>query len=415
MSENIKKDFFNYLISIIIPGLINFFSIPIIKKLIGTENYGEYTLWYSSFFIIIAFFSGWLGVYIIRFKADFVDPQIHFRNCFLLIKRILLLLFIVTFAGSLVISKNVTFSAIYTLAMCACVIQNALNGATQANFKSRLIVISETCRVIAFFILYLILLSISVSYFLEKLFASLLASYIISIYLLYTNNEFDFLNKEKFRNHVFSVKSAYKFGVPLMLSLLITTSLPFIDKALLANKYGLNIQGDYQAIFDLIYRSATILFLPLSAAILPHLSTAYANENLRLIKKVIINSILLQIGILMICIVVYLLGGSKILFNLLSITNTDRYYYVGMFILLTSFTVQIALIVQKPFELMKKTTHLMVYNGITFAITTSLLLFIYFKDLEVIYYPIGLLAGSLIYIILCLMKMYKLLKNKSIF
>ena len=139
------------MISIIIPGLINFFSIPIIKKMIGSESYGEYSLWYSTFFILIAFFSGWFGVYIIRFKADFANPQVHFQNCYLLLKRILLLLLIVSFIGALAISGNIIFSIIYTLAIGGCTVQNALNSVTQANFKSRLIVLSETCRVVTYF------------------------------------------------------------------------------------------------------------------------------------------------------------------------------------------------------------------------------------------------------------------------
>ena len=394
------------MISIIIPGLINFFSIPIIKKMIGSESYGEYSLWYSTFFILIAFFSGWFGVYIIRFKADFANPQVHFQNCYLLLKRILLLLLIVSFIGALAISGNIIFSIIYTLAIGGCTVQNALNSVTQANFKSRLIVLSETCRVVTFFLFYLIFLGFSTSHFLEKLFASLFISYLVSIYILYTKNDLDIFNR-KFEKHPFLARDAYLFGMPVMLSLLITTSLPFIDKALLANKFGLSIQGDYQAIFDLIYRSITILFLPVSATILPHLSTAYAGKNYNLIRKIITKAVLYQVAILIISVVLYLLGAWKVLFSLLSIENGEKYYYVSLLILVTSFIVQIGVIVQKPFEIMKRTSLLLYYNFLSFIITTSVLVFIYFKGLPVTYYPIGLFVGYLFYIFLCIFKTFQ--------
>lgn len=410
MTETIKRDFINYLISIIIPGLINFFSIPVIKKMIGSESYGEYSLWYSTFFILIAFFSGWFGVYIIRFKADFSNAQIHFRNCFLLLKRILLLLLIVSFIGAFIISDNIIFSIIYTLAIGACTVQNALNSVTQANFKSKIIVISETCRVVTFFLFYLLFLGLSISHFLEKLFASLFISYLVSIYILYTKNDIEIFSN-RFEKHKFSARCAYLFGIPVMLSLLITTSLPFIDKALLANKFGLSIQGDYQAIFDLIYRSVTILFLPVSATILPHLSTAYANKNYNLIKEIITKAVIYQITILIICLGAYLLGAWRVLFSLLSIENGEKYYYVSLLILVTSFIVQIGIIVQKPFEIMKSTSLLLYYNFISFIVAISVLLFVYAKGLAVIYYPVGLLVGYLFYISLCIFKTFQSYKR----
>ena len=416
MAENIKRDFINYLISIIIPGLINFFSIPIIKKMIGSESYGEYSLWYSTFFILIAFFSGWFGVYIIRFKADFEYPQIHFRNCFLLLKRILLLLMIVSFIGALTISDSIVFSIIYTLAIGACTVQNTLNSVTQANFKSRLIVISETCRVVTFFLFYLILLGFSISHFLEKLFASLFISYLVSTYILYTKNDLDIFNS-KFKKHKFSAKNAYLFGIPIMLSLLITTSLPFIDKALLANKFGLSIQGDYQAIFDLIYRSIAILFLPISAAILPHLSISYANKNFIRVKRIITHAILLQLSVMILFTSTYLLGSWKLVFNLLNIENVEKYYHAGTFILISSFVSQIGLIIQKPFELMKKTSLLVVFNFLTFIITLGTLCYIYIQNLSITFYPIGMLLGYLIYISLCLIGIFRAIKkyDKSVY
>ena len=216
----------------------------------------------------------------------------------------------------------------------------------------------------------------------------------------------DIFNR-KFEKHPFLARDAYLFGMPVMLSLLITTSLPFIDKALLANKFGLSIQGDYQAIFDLIYRSITILFLPVSATILPHLSTAYAGKNYNLIRKIITKAVLYQVAILIISVVLYLLGAWKVLFSLLSIENGEKYYYVSLLILVTSFIVQIGVIVQKPFEIMKRTSLLLYYNFLSFIITTSVLVFIYFKGLPVTYYPIGLFVGYLFYIFLCIFKTFQ--------
>ena len=80
MDKNLKKDIFNYLISIIIPGAVNFFSIPIIKWLLKAEGYGEYALWFNAFLIVISGSVSWLGMSIVRFRAEFQNADFFYRN-----------------------------------------------------------------------------------------------------------------------------------------------------------------------------------------------------------------------------------------------------------------------------------------------------------------------------------------------
>src|SRR6185312_9547600 len=61
-----KKDYFNYLVSIILPALISGISIPVFKHLLGAEGYGKFSIWLNAVLIITAVSSGWITQSIIR-------------------------------------------------------------------------------------------------------------------------------------------------------------------------------------------------------------------------------------------------------------------------------------------------------------------------------------------------------------
>ena len=67
LSSRFKKDYFNYLISIIIPALINAFSIPLFKRMLGPQGYGYFSITFNSVLLCSALLTGWITQSIIRY------------------------------------------------------------------------------------------------------------------------------------------------------------------------------------------------------------------------------------------------------------------------------------------------------------------------------------------------------------
>src|ERR1700712_2120301 len=93
-----KKDFGYYFIGIIVPGLLNAAMIPILKRLLGTENFGSFSLKYNFLLLLIATVFGGLCQGIIRFKADEEENLPSFyANVFLMAWRLIIPIVIVSF------------------------------------------------------------------------------------------------------------------------------------------------------------------------------------------------------------------------------------------------------------------------------------------------------------------------------
>src|ERR1700710_2764934 len=117
-----KKDFSYYFLGIIVPGLLNAAMIPILKRLLGTENFGSYSLKYNFLLLLIATVFGGLCQGIIRFKADEEDNLPLFSaNIFLIARRLLIPIVIVAFfILKFYFNQSYLLAGIYSLCLIGC-------------------------------------------------------------------------------------------------------------------------------------------------------------------------------------------------------------------------------------------------------------------------------------------------------
>jgi O-antigen/teichoic acid export membrane protein len=412
LERSLTNDILNYFLSIIIPGGVNFFSIPLIKWFLGAENYGVYALWYGAFLIIVAATSGWLGISIIRFKADFDDQNFFYKHLLRIVTIIAGACAIISFLCVSWITHNILFAFIFSVGIVGCIFQNSIMAISQANFLSRFAVYSESLRMITFLCTYVILLMNGKEFYLEKLFFALILSYTGSFLFLKSKNKVSFRKMGNISNGniKFPYKGFIQFGLPLVLWYLFSTIIPYSDKLLIAKKYGFSIQGNYQAIFDLMYRTVGVIFSPVLMATFPYLSKFYNDGEVGKVISLIRKAVLIEFAIMIACLAGYFLGGGRILLRLLDIPEKD-FFYVGALILAVAFIWQMAMMLHKPFELMKKTYVLLMNNFIALIATMLPLGFIYYSNLDFIAYPTGILCGAVCYAGLCIYQVKRIIRK----
>lgn len=82
-----RKDYFNYLISIILPALISGISIPLFKHVLGASGYGNFSLWFNAVLILTSTLSGWIAQSIILFYPSSSNKRLFANKSFILSLR----------------------------------------------------------------------------------------------------------------------------------------------------------------------------------------------------------------------------------------------------------------------------------------------------------------------------------------
>ena len=78
--EQFKKDYLPYFLGIIVPALVNFLTIPILKNVLGSSDFGVYTFYLSILLIINSSLAGGINQSIIRLQAEDDDKKSFFTN-----------------------------------------------------------------------------------------------------------------------------------------------------------------------------------------------------------------------------------------------------------------------------------------------------------------------------------------------
>jgi hypothetical protein len=162
---------------------------------------------------------------------------------------------------------------------------------------------------------------------------------------------------------------------------------------------GAEIMGNYQAMFDLIYKSITLLLSPVVTSLYPLLTLAYEKGNICEIRSFLKRIILLELITFGFTSMVYWLGASDFLLYILKIPNEWVYKWIGFMIISGAFIWQLAILVQKKYELKMKSFFLlaMIFISLSFQI------FFYIVKPNIsnmLIYPIGFLLASFTYLLL---------------
>jgi O-antigen/teichoic acid export membrane protein len=367
----------HYFISILLPALLGFLSIPLQKKLMGDANFGEFNILFSALLIINVISTATICQSILRHNNLFQQPKQYFLP---LLKRILLVafllsaLFVAIVAWRFSLSQTEPLLLFALLPLCAC--YTYCITVCQACFFAKTVAIGEALRTI---ILFAILLTwhfwhghITIS----ELLAAYLLSYGIGILALlllhkqsFFNNADHFPKQQSLDHRVF-----FSYGFPIAIWYCFIYLMLFVEKALLSHlQFSPSLVGNYAAVYDIINKSVSMLFLPVLAIYTPTLSAQFEQGEKHKVSASIRNLLLIECFVAIVLLLGYWLIGHQWLTQLLQWKQPQHFALpisTGLVILLAAMAWQIAMIWHKPLEMHKQTQQMALAAAISFLLST---------------------------------------------
>jgi O-antigen/teichoic acid export membrane protein len=398
-----KIDYLNFLVSILLTALISGVSVPVFKHLLGAAGYGKFSIWFNAILIITAVSSGWITQSIIRFFPASDNKYFFSKKAIRLSLETQLVCFVPVFFTCWFISKDIFLSILCSLVLLATSLQFTLLPVIQSGFLSRKIITSESIRILTYVGLAILLLKLTGISYMYSLFIAVFISYTFSlVYLFIQAHKFfrqsDNISLDKEKNTRL-LKSFFKYGAPLSLWFIFSYLFSYIDKLFMYKNMGAEAQGNYQAIFDLLYKSISLIISPVITSVFPILTAAYQKGNKGQIRKLIKKIIYFELGGFCITGVLYWSFGARLLLHILKTPDTFSFRLSGFIVICGAFVWQLAILVQKRFELKFNTLYLLLMAVITFII--ELIFYILLQDLNnPLIYPLGFLLSSVVYLFL---------------
>ena len=402
-----KKDYFNYLISIILPAIISGISIPVFKNLLGSKGYGNFSIWLNAILIITAVLSGWILQSILRFYPGSENKYSFSRTALILSLRTQAIFFLPVFLFCYYISSDFILAFFVSITLVITSLQFTILPIIQSGFLSKKIIFSETIRIITYVLGAILLLKYSGFTYLHSLFLCVMVSYLISVVYLIKQSSNFFVDKNFGHTKTYELLSMYrqffKFGAPLSLWFVFSYLLTYMDKFFMNKYMGASVQGEYQAIFDLLSRSITLIISPIIASIYPVLSSAYSEGNKIEINKLLKKIITYEIIGFILCSILYWWFGSDLLFKILKTPHSSIYRLIGFLVIAATFIFQISILVQKRLELQLKSMFLL--KMIFIAFFSQIIFYIIFRNSNnELIFPLGYLISSSVYLFLVSIK-----------
>lgn len=293
----------------------------------------------------------------------------------------------------------------FTIALFITSLQFSILAIGQSIFLSKKSIYSEILRTGSYITIALILLKFTGIHYMYALFTAIIFSYFLSFGYLYS------LTSKELAKGPYLVKE-YKterlkelfirfilYGGPLSLFFIFAYLISLVDKFFMLNKVGAEVEGNYQAMFDFLSKSITIVISPVVISLLPLLTMAYQHGRTREIKKLLVTLFGVELAALFVTCILYWWFGSRILFGLIKIPDTPEYKLMGLILIAGTFIWQMAIIVHKRYELKFKSTFLL--GMVAIAFMSQLLLYIFFdKSNNLLLYPLGYALSSVVYLFL---------------
>lgn len=400
-----KKDYLNYLLSIIIPAIISGTSIPLFKQLLGSEGYGRFALWFNAVMIFTAVMTGWIAQSIIRFYPSSNDKNDFVKKSRLLLKRIIFIVIIPVSIIVWIISNDYLLVILFILALLSVSFQLITVPVIQSSFLSKKIIFSEMIRIMVYAGCGILLLLVSNIFYLYILLSAVILGYTTSFLYLFISSRKKLQDHDEIpiiNNTSELISKFYNYGIPLSFWFVLSYLMTYVDKLFALYNSGGLYQGNYQALFDFIYKSLGLVIAPAITALFPLITTAYelgGRKEIRVfLKKILYYEVLFFVVIS----IGYWLFGASLLFYILKIPDTLSFKWIGFIIICSSFLWQFSIIIQKKFELRLKTSSVLFMVAMAFMVQIIFYFLNWHSPNEFIA-PLGFLISTFVYFMLILL------------
>jgi O-antigen/teichoic acid export membrane protein len=311
LKRTLFRDGFNYFLSKIIPGLMGFLSVLVFVRLLGVEQYGRYAVIFAFVMAWASGLSGWLSQGMLRFQSQWHEPEdtASFLRSTILgtgISATAGFIFLGIAMPALGIEKGWSLVIPLTL-LGALIVYIVATARFQASLQSRKVLWLEATRAVLCFLIpvsllvltrtrdyRLLLLGIAIGYSLP------LAGWIL-------------LRERPGRHHAMRLLDGpsararkvlgeiWRFGWPVAVWLLCQQGLLVSDRYFLQRFSGYADAGVYASMYDLIVRSFSLIFMPVTLAIHPLVmklwNSGKRGEAVRAIRSGVIYQLLLFIPV----------------------------------------------------------------------------------------------------------------------
>ncbi len=271
-------DSINYFLSKIIPGLMGFLSVLIFVRLLGYEEYGHYAVVFAVVMASASGMGGWLSQGILRFQSQNMGP--HASGLFSTAANLGTTLSLAVGAagvgiGLVVSGEQRDLGALLSAALFAALIVYTLSLARfQAELKSKTVLQFEIIRsitglVVPALILVLtpfrsygtLLLGVAIGYS-----APLLGQW-VSAHEAPRLNWIPRVSGNP--EHWGVLAKLWHFGWPVGVWMLCQQGLLVSDRLFIQRYSGFSAAGIYSSMYDVVVRSFSLLFMPVTLAVHP--------------------------------------------------------------------------------------------------------------------------------------------------
>ena len=356
-------DSVKYAITKVLPGIIGLISVVLIIRIVGTEEFGKYSIIYSFILTLSAFCGGWLNQALLRYYPGnsnvkkieyaairglfystasglFILLGIHFIKAHNLFQYINIILVILFFIAVLIYQFQIS---IY-----------------RSQIRPNMVIIDSSIQSI----LSLIMPLLFIYYFGPKVINIIWGLTIAYSVPIIKNLLFKIISVQRTFEYKKTSNSIlfqlFKFGWPLSIWLTISLALQFLDRFFINYYFDYNLTGVFAGFYDLIVRIYSIIIFPITMAVHPRMMSLWNKSNQSDAISILKVAMVIQLIIFSTIFIIVNLFFEEISYLLLWIFSdlNPEYFHLLIPLLVGGFIWQFSLLIHKPMEL-NKNTHLM--------------------------------------------------------
>ena len=376
--RRLVQDAFNYFLSKVVPGLIGFLSVLVFVRLVGVEQYGRYAIVFAFVMASASGLAGWLSQGILRFQSQWREP-VEAEN---FLRSAVMGTILSVAVGEIVLAIAIPafgvqrgWSLLISLAFFGVLLVYTVTRARfQASLRSATVLRFETVRSIGGFIIPVALIWATHSRDYRLLLLGLALGYLLPLFEpIFSRTKTRMASAPGWRSNLSGVQShvlveLWRFGWPVALWLFCQQSLLFSDRFFVQKFSGYSDAGIYSSMFDVVVRSFSLLFMPITLAVHPLVMNRWNAGSCRHALKAIRSGVKYQLMLFVpfvVCLTVFAPWVSRLV---LGRTNPEAAALV-LPLALGGFLWQICLLAHKPLEILCQTKRMLA--GMLVALTIN--------------------------------------------
>ncbi|MGH9678337.1 MAG: lipopolysaccharide biosynthesis protein [Candidatus Acidiferrales bacterium] len=279
LRDRLMRDAMNYFLSKIVPGLMGFLSVLVFVRMVGVEQYGRYAVLFALVMASASGLAGWLSQGTLRFQSQWREPAEaeNFR------RSVAAGTILSVAAGALALGGVIPalglqrgWALLISLALFgAALVYTVALARFQASLRSAGVLRFEAARSAGGFLIPVALMWVARSKDYRLLLLGIALGYSLPLCVSMFGRAKAWIGPADFwraslpaaQRKVLS--GLWQFGWPVALWLLCQQSLAVSDRYFLQRFAGYSEAGVYASMYDVIVRSFSLLFMPITLAVHP--------------------------------------------------------------------------------------------------------------------------------------------------